>query len=555
VDADFYDGAIATTEGAVKNLPVLLAMLLPTAAMPADISRDEAPTPSPTVVESVVPLPEIDEAVAPPEVVFRGTALWPMFPALSTPAARPVVGALFADDMGRLYRLPEDQLPPAADPNDFQANPVYAPPNLGVGMQPLILTALVQPAIGTYDSKLPTMGYGLQVRPGVYYDTGAFEGTQTVFRPGRIALDRSPEARERGRIFFHNLPDTLQAIPARLQAAADFSEILGIDHAQLYVDGIHSEDNDLSGRSAFARTYFGDTGALLGKAETVFGDLGSAPMLVAHGGLPIGSVGIVDESTNGFDSVAQFRLTRHWVNDRLESTVSVEEQNELGDIESAATDADMHAWPSFAARLRWSGTNEFDSYQVSALARPIGLIDANFDEHARTGWGLAGIARFCDSAKANAMYIGFVGGEGIGGYVYGDALGAVIDGNGLIDLLSVFGAYVGYQRVWTQTDASHNLSSNIAYGFVAGDDSGPMDSNRKLHQTWCNLLWNATGGAAFGIEYQYALREIVAGNSGDNHRFMFVAEFSTYGNKETYLERTANESRRISRPTLRMRRL
>jgi len=261
----------------------------------------------------------------------------------------------------------------------------------------------------------------------------------------------------------------------------------------------------------------------LGKAETAFGDLGSSPMLIATGGLPVGSVGIVDDSTNAFTSVAQVRYTRHWSGDRLETTVSVEENRSIGDIDYG--DQTEHYWPSFVGRIRVLGDNDFNSLQLAALARPIGFNDDTFHDRAVTGWGLSAIGRLCNEARTDALYFGLAGGRGIGGYIYGDIRAAYVPAPASIVALDNFGAYVAYQRVWWQSEVTRNLSSNFAYGYVSSGTILPND-NRRLHQAWCNLLWNASDNSAFGIEYNYGRREVGDGTNGDNHRIMFVAQFT-----------------------------
>jgi hypothetical protein len=310
---------------------------------------------------------------------------------------------------------------------------------------------------------------------------------------------------------------------------------------------LHLADNELRGRSVYVRAYSGDSGLLLGKAETAFGDLGSAPMLIDTGGLPIGAVGVVDESTNTFTSVAQVRYTRHWNNDQLETTVSLEENRFIGDVDYAGETE--HFWPSFVGRLRFIGDDDFSSFQIAALVRPIGFIDAAFVDRAVTGWGLSAIGRVCNEARTDALYFGLVGGHGCGGYIYGDIQAAFVPTPTSIRALDNFGGYIAYQHVWSQIDVTRNLSSNLAYGYVSSDTNIASD-NRQLHHAWCNLLWNASDSTAFGAEYQYGRREVGDGTGGDNHRIMFVAQFSSptarlQSSQQSYVRRQQSTRRPI----------
>nr|AXL06668.1 porin [uncultured bacterium] len=489
-----------------------------------------ASEPAETVVEPSFPAEAADESYYAPGLFFQNTTL--------TPAYETALGVfLYRDETGRYYNAGTDQLPPAADPNDFHANPLHAPPALSMAAQSRLLHFLVAPTGAAYDSSAPRLSYGLQIRPGVFYDTGAFEDESIRFRPGRIALDGTDDAHRRGRIYFNELENSLQSLPARLQFNASFA-FFGIDAAQAYVDAIHSTDNSLRGRSAFIRSYAGDTGVLLGKAESAFGDLSSAPMLITTGGLPIGAVGVIDESTNNFTSVPQLRFTRHWNDDRLETTFTIEEQQLLDDVDYAGEVP--HFWPTFVGRIRLQGADDFNSLQLAALIRPIGFNDDAFEDHAVTGWGLSAIARFCNAARTDAVYFGVVGGRGIGGYIFGDIQAAIVPTPTTIETLENFGAYVAYQRVWGFSDAIQNLSSNFACGYVSADPVRPAD-NRELFQAWCNLLWNATDSSAFGVEYQYGRREVGDERDGDNHRIAFVAQFSTPSSREL------NEQVRLTR--------
>jgi hypothetical protein len=470
----------------------------------------------------------------------QGVTLWPY--------SETRMGAtLYTDETGRLFNLSLDQLPPAADPNDFHVNPLHTPPGLNLAAQSRLLHLLVAPTCASYSDSMPTISYGLEMRPGFFYDTGAFESEKTDFRPGKIALDGSTDAHRRGRFYFYELPDNLQSLPARMQFNAAFAEFLNADFAQAYVDMMHIGDNTLRGRSAFIRAYAGDDGLLLGKAETAFGDLGSSPMLVATGALPIGAVGIVDEATDAFTSVAQVRYTRHWNNDRLETTVSVEENRSLGDVDYAGEIE--HFWPSVVGRLRVTGDNGFNSFQLAALVRPIWFNDDTFNDHAVTGWGVSAIGRLCNEARTDALYFGVTGGQGIGGYIYGDIRAAYVPTPTSIRTLDNFGAYVAYQRAWAQFDVTRNLSSNLAYGYTSSDTTSSTD-NRRLHQAWCNLLWNHSDNSAFGIEYNYGRREVGDATSGDNHRIMFVAQFSTdtarkQSSEQSYARRQQSTNRPI----------
>ncbi|QEG01724.1 hypothetical protein Mal15_58030 [Stieleria maiorica] len=436
---------------------------------------------------------------------------------------------LFYDSDSREYRLPLDELPPSADPNDFHANPLVSDPGLSVAAQSRLLQFLALPIGTQYANALPTTSYALQVRPGVYYDTGAFESTPNRFFPGNIALDNTAAARKRGNAVFNDLEDSLQNIPVRAQLNNTFKGLFASDLLQAYADFFYAGRGDLRGRSYFARGYSGDFGFLIGKAETAFGDLGSAPMLVSHGAVPVGAPGVIDPSTFTHAGINQIRLTRHWDSDTIETTFAIEESFTASDV--IANDQDLHDWPAFVSRVRFS-PDDFDSYQIAAMYRPIGFISPTFVDRTTDGWGLSFIGRRANSERTRAIYCGAVGGEGIGGYIFGGVDAAVVTSPEQINALTNYGGYVAFQQVLSRSDELSNLTTNIAYGFV-DSDAVMANQNAVLQQAWWNLLWNATDSVALGIEYQYGYRKIQDGNSGDNHRFSFIAQFTTPSARST----------------------
>lgn len=421
---------------------------------------------------------------------------------------------------GRRYSASSDSLPPAADPNDFSSNPLIAAPSLGVAAQSRYLQALLRPLGTPFAEALPDTAYALQVRPGVYYDTGAFDTTVTRFLPGAIALDNSPAARKRGNTTFSNLGDDLTEVPIRGQINNMFEGSAAGDFMQVYLDSYFPGQGSISARSYFARAYSGETGFLFGKAETAFGDLGSSPVIVNPLALPIGAPGNVHPTNFTLASINQLRLTRRWMAGQLESTLSLEEAATNSDV--VANSQDLHKWPAFVSRIRYNPQELFDSYQLAAMYRPIGFISPTFVERYGHGWGLSLIVRKANEERTRAIYFGAVGGEGIGGYIFGDIKAAVVNSPESISLLQNIGGYIAYQQVLVKTD-EQTVSTNFAYGIV-DSEAVTADENAQLQQAWCNLLWNATDAVSMGVEYQYGHRLVEDRRSGDNHRFGFILQ-------------------------------
>jgi hypothetical protein len=492
--------------------------------------------------------------------IYKGVALYPYgavaaYSLDSDDRSAGDAGSFYVDDTGRGYRGPDDRLPPAADPNDFQSNALIAPPSLGYGEQPRLALLFFKPDYAETDPEFPTIAYGLQLRPGVFYDTGAFEDESSVFFPGAIALDGSDDALQRGEVNFNEFPEMLQALPFRTQGDVQFREMGFLEQTQIYVDAMHQADNSYRARSVFGHSAIGNADVLVGRAETAFGDLGSAPSLIANGAVPIGAVAVAQSPGNTFNGLAQVRCAYHW-NREVETLFSLEDQDPdlFTDVADVPADGVLRHLPAFVGRVRYSGPNNFDSYQLATLIRPIAVRDASFVSHEATGWGVNATARFCSQDKTDALYAGVATGEGIGGYVFGNFVAAVVEPTLDVRTLSNFGTYIAYQHLWFLDSDGNNLSSNVAYGYALSDVAAGTD-NRVLHQAWCNLLWNVTDNGAMGLEYQFGQRRIGDGTDGDNHRILFVCEFSVNSDKKSAQRLRDAENPSESNPALFQRRL
>jgi hypothetical protein len=453
-----------------------------------------------------------------------------MAPQRAIPSAPFVASRLKFDATGRSFAGSPDLLPPASDPNDIQFYPLTRSSSLSTAAEPVFFSTRARAV--TADETTPLFQFGIQARPGIYYDTGAFEdgASQTVLNPAQIALDGSDAAHERGQISFSKFDDFGDAgnlVPLRLQAGTQLLDMLGLGQGQAYIDAPLFGGEELQIRTLVFRLEREEQGWLAGKAETLFGDLGSSPILLETGALPIGVVSATSEldedTTTGdvFDGVSQVRYNRY-LTDRIDASLSIEDQETILDRKREVVglgndDTLLHRWPTFVARTRFNGANGFDSCQVAGLVRRIGYDDLEFEDHFATAWGLSTIARMCDATTDNAVSFGATGGRGIGGYLYGGTPSAVVLEDQRIESLWNFGAYAAYQHVWYRTDKKESISSNLAYGFIHGQ-APTADDNHEIHQAWCNLLWNFSDSSAAGFEYQYGRREVESGVQGDNQR-------------------------------------
>lgn len=143
--------------------------------------------------------------------------------------------------------------------------------------------------------------------------------------------------------------------------------------------------------------------------------------------------------------------------------------------------------------------------------------------------GYARLGRKISESEIDGLFLGCIGGEGIGQYIQGVSDAAVFE-NGSLSTLEGIGAYLGYQRTW-QFDSGYQLGTNLAYGAALMESSTVLDAdkNRELQQAWWNLVLSPNPNVAMGLEYHFGRRETMAAGNGENHRFMFVVSLTSLG--------------------------
>ncbi len=466
-----------------------------------------------------------------------------MVPTIPAPVIRMYKGMEFqrvgnSDNQNKIWRSPsgrtvefqEDLLPPPSDPNDLLSSSLRGKSSQGLASRlrnPLLFETQAD-EIPTHED--PFIRFGLQARPGVYYDTGFFNGSG-FFSPSDIAVDGTAGVHRRGQLFFNNPDNSFQRTFVKLQTDIQTIKAPIVGQSQLHFDAVQLPDRDIQARNIYLRFIPEDQDEIaFGKTQSVFGDLDAVPPSAAA--LPAAPVGIV--ALPNFVGLNQLRYTRYWA-DGQQATIAIEDQSSLEDF-SVTAGTRLNRWPTFVARYRFDGENRFDSFQIAGLVRPLGFEEADpaaapileRPEHFATGWGLSAIVRWANDDKTDAFYGGVVGGRGIGGYIFGDITAAKLTDTS-ISTLSNLGAFAAYHRTWWRPDADHQLSSNFAYGFARGETRGFSDdsTNHKLHLASCNLIWNTNNSSAFGLEYLYGFREVANGKTGDDHRIMLVVNIGT----------------------------
>ncbi len=421
-----------------------------------------------------------------------------------------------------------------------------------------------------------SLDFGFQVRPGMIFNSGFVEG-KTPYSPANIILNHSADAHAKGQLKFNALTANGTngiLVPIRPQFGYNIADS-GNGSAAAHVDMLSIDSQHFNVRTAALR-YLNTTEEVavnFGTMETLFGDLGTAANTTVTGSVMVGTVATVrdpkDPTGAGFTGVPQLRLARYWHN--------VLEDNDIAEFAFSLEDATVYQpsfkylqasqksaitilnrYPTVASRLRYGGANGFDSVQIAGLLTPIGFDTnnppnsngvtnpangVNFHEAFDTALGVSTNARFeiGNHCLRDTIYMGAVGGRGVGSYIFGNLPSAVLSPvktatQDDIRLVDAFGSYLSYRRVLSSNEKGF-WSSNTMFGMAEASHSLPSTAsdaiNRQLYQAGVNLLWQG-GTSAFGIEYQYGSRLVQGGvdsdTRGENHRVMFVLQFTALDN-------------------------
>lgn len=418
------------------------------------------------------------------------------------------------------------------------------------------------------------LDFGFQVRPGMIYDSGT-PAEKGVYSPGTINLSHSAASHSNGTLTFNSEKQNGQngfLFPFRPQIGYGINDkAAGSIAASL--DLLSLSGNTPGVRTAAVRYIepMEEFGFSFGKMETLFGDLGTASGTAVTGALMVGTVATTapsgSDAGTSFSGTNQFRLMRYWHNTRYmgditEMSLSLEDPSAIDNsilYRMTATPGDanfnksesnyvnlLHRYPTIVSRLRYGGSNGFDSVQLAGLVLPIGFDSSNavnnFHESFDTALGLSTNARFelGNHCLRDTFYIGAVGGRGVGGYIFGNLPSAVLTSvkTAVVDdikLVDAIGGYCSYRRVWTVFGDGSNLSSNFMGGLANASDSldstDALANNRQVYQTGANLVWNKGQKFNLGLEYQYGSRLVQGGSltsdtHGENHRVALLLQIT-----------------------------
>ncbi|MBS1213847.1 MAG: porin, partial [Proteobacteria bacterium] len=179
-------------------------------------------------------------------------------------------------------------------------------------------------------------------------------------------------------------------------------------------------------------------------------------------------------------------------------------------------------YPDLVARLNY--LPEWGSLSLSGMGRQIRYAPAKTSgQQEAWGGGVSLTGRINTFGLDNVRFM-------LG---YGDALGryastntfedATLDATGDLQLVNTYSAMLAYQHWWDNA-----WRSNLAYGFAQADQPALTtgDLTRRAQSVLLNLLWSPVLQTTFGLEYIYATRTTVEGESGDLHRLIFSTRYN-----------------------------
>ena len=120
--------------------------------------------------------------------------------------------------------------------------------------------------------------------------------------------------------------------------------------------------------------------------------------------------------------------------------------------------------------------------------------------------------------KSDAAYLQAAYGPGLGRYRGGPS--AVVDADGQLQTLDVFGLTAGYERHWSDRWTSNVV---VSPAWLQNDAGDPATTNEELTYAAANLeYWFLAKRAWAGVEYLYGRREVRSGADGTGSRIQFA---------------------------------
>lgn len=175
-------------------------------------------------------------------------------------------------------------------------------------------------------------------------------------------------------------------------------------------------------------------------------------------------------------------------------------------------------------------------FQIAGVGRAIEYRNATNNTVFKLGGGFSGSGSQTLFERDKLIYqVAY--GYGISRYLVsfgGGGWDAVPDGNGNLNLVPIYGGYVGYQYVWGKkryhTRNHNHFSSTFVYGYVGlNNPQYPQLANPTLltgSYASANVYWNVVGPLQIALEGIYGFRTDEFESSGQNIRIQTVVEYN-----------------------------
>jgi hypothetical protein len=411
-------------------------------------------------------------------------------------------------------------------------------------------------------------GAHAQGAPGAGSFPGSFlvPGTQTSFRVGGYVkldytYDFGPTQNIRGGIDFSSIPldatknSILGSVPAdathhihgdsqftasqsRFNIETRTPTVYG--EMKTFIEGDFTNPNGLTNSGSFKlfsdssgfrlRHAYGTLGPFLaGQTWTLFMDLDASVETLDFGGPP-----------TVFLRQPQVRYTFDFGNGLTFQASAENPQSEFTDSKTGSTTSTFGSTPKqgdkipdFIARGNYNAP--WGHLSVAGVFRDLYDHNGTTLSVSEFGWGAMLGASLNMGTLApwfgkDQLTVEAKGGDGIGRFNNSDdpfAEAVVKKSTNTLKTISSYGGAVGYTHFWTDT-----LRSNATGGYVRAEyprgifSPAALESQEdRIYTAHVNLIWSPVPQTNFGIEYIYAKRRLVDGQSGELNRMQLSAQF------------------------------
>lgn len=365
-------------------------------------------------------------------------------------------------------------------------------------------------AEGDFPGSIRVPGTNISIQVGGFVQVDAITDSNNIGSKDSFVVSSIPTSGEAAG------QSNISARQTRLFLRTSTPTALGAFVTHVEGDFFGPDGTDLRLRHAYGQ--IGDKHQLLGgQTWTTFMDASVYPAIFDYQG------------PNGMVLVRQpmLRYTGH-PRDDLEWAVAVEDPNPDLSQATGVTGESTSVWPDFAAHVRW--TPAWGHLQLAGVVRQLTFDPPVGSRSSDIGWGfnLSGhVDLFAPVAKGKRDNVVFqlAGGQGIANY-FNDTNGLGQDGfvrtGGDLSALSVWGGFAAYQHYW-----SPKWASTVGYSYLRVDNTGAQspDTYKSGHYGVVNLMYYPTDRLWIGLEALYGIREDQDGNTGDNGRLSFSAQY------------------------------